>query len=64
MNTPSSGPQAYTVASFCRAYGIGRTMFYAEVKSGRIEVRKLGKRTLVLRDVAEQWAHSLPVLKA
>jgi hypothetical protein len=52
--------RAYTRIDFCRAYGIGKTTFYEEVKSGRLPVRKIGRRTLVLADDAERWAQSLP----
>jgi hypothetical protein len=56
--------EAYSVRAFCRAFGIGRTLFYSEVKSGRIEVRKLGKRTLILKEAADRWAAALPTSKA
>ena len=51
--------RAYTVRA-CRAHGIGRTRFYDEVNSGRLKVRKLGTRTLVLREDAEAWLSLLP----
>jgi excisionase family DNA binding protein len=52
--------RAYTVEEFCKAYNIGRTSFYGEVKDGRIQPRKLGKKTLVLREEAERWLRELP----
>lgn len=57
--TPETGG-ALTVAEFCETYGVGRSLFYEELKAGRIEARKAGKRTLILRDEAERWARSLP----
>jgi hypothetical protein len=55
--------RAYTPSDFCAAYGIGKTTFYAEVKAGRLHVRKVGRRTLVLASDAEQWADELPVMR-
>lgn len=47
--------RALTVEEFCSCYGIGRTLFYQEVKSGRLQVCKIGRRTLVRVDDAEAW---------
>jgi excisionase family DNA binding protein len=54
--------EAFAVREFCARYGICRQTFYDEVKRGRIKAKKLGKKTLVLRADAENWAASLPVL--
>lgn len=51
---------ALTVEAFCDAYGLRKTKFYAEVGAGRLEIRKSGRKSLVLRDEAERWAHALP----
>lgn len=51
-----------SVRSFCESVGIGRTRFYQEVKAGRLRVRKLGRRTLVTTDDAEEWLSNLPAL--
>lgn len=55
---------AYSVASFCRAYGVGTTFVYAEIKAGRLRAVKAGGRTLILRRDAEAWARSLPEMRA
>lgn len=47
---------AYSIDSFCRAYSIGRTLAFAEMKAGRLKARKAGRRTLILREDAEAWA--------
>jgi hypothetical protein len=52
--------QAYDMRGFCRCYGIGRTLAYDEIKSGRLRVKKVGRRTLVARDDAEDWLANLP----
>lgn len=35
------------MTEFCDALSIGRTMFYQQLKAGRIRVLKVGTRTLV-----------------
>ena len=54
--------RAYTPADFCQAYGICKSTFYAEIKAGRLHVRKVGRRTLVLASDAEVWEKSLRVV--
>lgn len=51
---------AFSVSEFCRCYAIGRTSAYAEIASGRLRTRKVGRRTLILREDAENWAAALP----
>lgn len=53
--------RAYTPSDFCQAYGIGKTTFYAEIRAGRLPVRKVGRRTLVLASDAERWEMELPI---
>jgi excisionase family DNA binding protein len=57
----STDVQAFTVKTFCEAFGIGRSLAYEEIAAGRLKVRKLGRRTLILRPDAERWAKSLPI---
>ncbi len=45
----------WRVDDFCRAHGIGRTLFYDEVKRGEIKLMKVGKRTLVPDSEAVAW---------
>lgn len=44
-NTPA--PIAYSVADACRVSSLGRTRLYQLIGEGRLEVRKVGKRTLI-----------------
>jgi hypothetical protein len=53
---------AMTIAEFCAWARIGRTMAYAEVKAGRLQLRKAGAKSLVTREAAEAWLRSLPVV--
>jgi excisionase family DNA binding protein len=40
-------PIAYTVNDACRVLGLGRTFLYQMINDGRLEARKIGKRTLI-----------------
>lgn len=50
----------FSVNDFCLWAGIGRTAFYAELKSGRLAAKKLGRRTIIVRSEAERWLAALP----
>jgi hypothetical protein len=52
--------KAYSIDSFCKAYSIGRTKVYEEIKQGRLIVTKAGKKSLISAPAAEQWLNSLP----
>jgi hypothetical protein len=39
-----------TVDEACVATGLGRTKLYEEIAAGRVHIRKVGKRTLVIVD--------------
>jgi hypothetical protein len=59
QNTPPA-LGALSINEFCRAFHIGRTTVYAEIKAGRLSARKLGSRTIILTPEAERWANDLP----
>ena len=40
-------PLAYSIADACRVTSLGRTRLYELINEGRIEVRKIGGRTLI-----------------
>ena len=50
-----------SIAQTARFLGIGRSTLYNLIKDGRLPVRKLGKRTLILRDDLDQFVAALPV---
>ena len=56
--------RAYSVDVFCERFGVGRTTAYREIKTGRLHVVKVGKRTLITADAAELWLRSLPAAQA
>lgn len=53
---------ALSVSDFCKAYNIGRTFFYEQIKLGHLSAHKAGNKTLILRDEADRWVRSLPKL--
>ncbi len=46
-NTENADRKAMTVNEFCGALRIGRSLFYEEVKRGRIKILKAGRKTLI-----------------
>jgi hypothetical protein len=53
--------RAMSIVEFCNRYGLGRTKAYEEMNSGRLRGRKLGARTIITDDDAEDWLRNLPV---
>jgi len=58
MNTRKQSPLAYRVNDFCQAVGISRAKFYQELKSGNISIIKVGTRTLIPANAADEWLAS------
>jgi excisionase family DNA binding protein len=58
-----SRQRAMSIAEFCERYGPGRTKAYEELKSGRLRAHKIGKRTIITEDDAEDWLRRLPVIE-
>jgi excisionase family DNA binding protein len=56
----SGGLRALTIEEFCAKFGVGRTTAYREISAGRLKMVKVGKRSLVRIDDAEQWLAVLP----
>ena len=55
--------EAFAIKEICRAYGICRETVYNEIRHGRLRALKLGKKTIILKSDAENWAASLPELR-
>lgn len=51
---------ALTVDEFCGWASIGRSKFYQEVNEGRIRLRKIGRKSVVLMTDANAWLANLP----
>ena len=49
MNTPNIAlePLASSIREACRISSLGRTRLYQLIGEGRLEARKIGKRTLI-----------------
>lgn len=52
-----------SVSTALTRYGCGKTSFYSLLRSGAIEARKLGVKTLVRRSSADNYFATLPSLK-
>lgn len=52
---------ALSIRAFCNWSGISRAQFYLEWAAGRIQPRKVGRRTLIPIREACRWLESLPV---
>lgn len=46
LNTPLE-PLAYSINEACRVSSLGRTRLYQLISEGKLDVRKIGKRTLI-----------------
>jgi excisionase family DNA binding protein len=55
--------RAMSIGEFCSNYGIGRTKVYEELRAGRLRARKIGKRTIITEDDAEDWLRRLPLIE-
>lgn len=51
---------ALSIKELIAISGISRTSIYNEIKLGRLVVRKLGRRTIVLVSDTERWLGALP----
>lgn len=51
---------AFSVEEFAEWAGIGRTLAFAELKSGRLVARKCGRRTIIPSEEAQRWLQQLP----
>ena len=56
-------PLAYTIRQATNVVGIGRTLLYAEIREGRLRTRKIGRRTLLLRDDLRSWLDATPLAR-
>jgi excisionase family DNA binding protein len=52
--------EALSIDEVCAAIGIGRTKVYEAIATRALKARKVGKRTLILRDDLRQFLASLP----
>jgi excisionase family DNA binding protein len=53
--------EALSISEVCAAVGIGRTKIYEAIANRNLKARKVGNRTLILRDELRQFLQSLPL---
>ncbi|WP_253608609.1 MULTISPECIES: helix-turn-helix domain-containing protein [unclassified Bradyrhizobium] len=53
-------PLAYTIDEACLIARVGRNSLYKAADSGALRARKLGKKTLILREDLQRWLGELP----
>jgi hypothetical protein len=52
--------QAFSPDEFGRRNGLGRTSVFKEIRTGRLDARKVGRRTIITRPAERAWQDSLP----
>jgi excisionase family DNA binding protein len=57
-------PKAHTLPEAARISGASRTKLYEEMAAGRLQARKLGRRTVILSSDLDAWLVSVPAMKA
>jgi hypothetical protein len=62
LRVQQASPRAFTVDEFGKRNAIGRDKTYAEIRAGRLQAHKAGKRTLIFDTSEEAWRQSLPLL--
>lgn len=46
---------AYSIPEFCQAHGIGRSLAYQEIRNKRLRATKIGRRTIITHEAAQEW---------
>ena len=47
--------QAFSISRFASVHDIGLTRTYEEIRSGRLRIMKIGKRTTISTEAAADW---------
>jgi hypothetical protein len=53
-------PAMHPIANACRIGGIGRTKLFELIRDGRVDARKLGRRTLITDTSLREFLDGLP----
>lgn len=59
--TMAEKKQLMTIEDFIEEYSISRTFFYYELKKGNLRITKIGRRTYIKRQHADDWLNSIGV---
>jgi len=54
---------AMSVAEAAVETGVGRDHIYGAIRNGRLEARKMGRRTIITYDALERFLNGLPPLQ-
>jgi excisionase family DNA binding protein len=54
---------AFSVAEAAAETGVGRDHIYGAIRAGRLEARKLGRRTIITYDALHRFLQDLPTLQ-
>lgn len=49
---------AYSIEDATKAASVGRSLLYSEISAGNLRIRKIGRRTVILRDDLHEWLRS------
>ena len=55
MNTTLTQKGALSIDEFRAWSSIGKTRIYKEIKSGRLKITKIGRRTIITLEHAVEW---------
>ena len=50
--------RAFSIHEFCQLYGVSKTLVYKEIKSGRLQTMKVGRRRLITDEQVKAWEGS------
>jgi excisionase family DNA binding protein len=67
MTTPPNSNRnqlVYAIAELTTLTGLGRTRLYELINAGELPARKVGRRTLVLKEDLEAFLRNLPTVVA
>jgi hypothetical protein len=59
----SSQRRGMSIEDFSERYGPGRTKTFEEIRAGRLRAKKIGRRTIIAEDDAEEWLRQLPTVE-
>ena len=54
---------AYSIDEYSEVSNLGRSFLYQEIRNGKLEARKAGRRTIILHDEGQRYLNALPELK-
>ena len=53
MTNKSAHP--ISIDAFCQRYGIGKTLVYKEINTGRLKRKKIGIRAIITEQAEKEW---------